>query len=389
MPISDQSSGASSASSRASRRDLFLNSLCATTFSISLGIAGVSVPLLALHVGFGVTEIGLLIALSAVTQLITRSFMGVMMRKLPDKVFIIAAGFLIGASCGLVAFSTTIVAFILSQLVQGAARAFFFTGSQTHAVRVSSSAVRALTSVNFAAGIGAFAGPGVAGLLFGISEQFPLVVGTAVGVLTMIPAAMLVRLAPFKAMAKKGSERILRRPDVVAGCWMGAMAGVWKGLLDSYVPVVLTLAGQSAPVVGVLVAVGNGALLIGSGLAKYLRRAGIRGSLVIGVAATGLGVAVLGPLAGLAVATGFALAVSGLGAGALSTVGPAIATEAVHPEEQGDAITAVGLFRAGALFVAPMGMAGMVLVFPVAAAFVVAGALITLPGALWRPESAP
>ena len=386
MLDSDQPPGVGAEPSRTYRRDSIFNALSATSFSVALGIVGVSIPLLALHVGFDATQIGLLIALSAVSQLIARSFMGAMMRKLPDKVFMLAAGFLIALSCGLVAASTTILAFILSQLAQGVARAFFFTGSQTHAVRVSDSAVRAVTSVNLAAGIGAFAGPALAGLLFEYSAQVPLVVGAAIGVLTMIPAGLLVRLAPFKPVAHLRAERILRRPGVDAACWMGAISGVWKGLLDSYVPVALTLAGQLGSTVGILVAVGNGALFLGSGLARYVHRTGIRGSLILGVAATGLGTAALGPLAGLAVAAACALAVSGLGAGALQTVGPAIATEAVHPDEQGDAITSVGLSRAAALFVAPMGMAGMVLVFPVGVAFVVAGALVTLPGALWRPQ---
>lgn len=81
---------------------------------------------------------------------------------------------------------------------------------------------------------------------------------------------------------------------------------------------------------------------------------------------------------------GLALAVSGLGAGALQTVGPAVATDAVHPEERGEAIAATGAFRAAALFVAPLGAAAVVLVAPVGVALALGGVLIVAPATFTR-----
>ena len=106
--------------------------------------------------------------------------------------------------------------------------------------------------------------------------------------------------------------------------------------------------------------------------------------------ATGLGLAAVGPFAGLTAPVAIALAISGIGAGVLQTVGPAIAAEKVHPEERGDALALTGTFRATALFLSPLGMAGLVTLVPVTAALLAAGLLaaglliITPAATTWR-----
>lgn len=358
---------------------MIAGALSAGSFSLALGVAFLAVPLLALDVGYDPAQIGLLIAFSAVTQIGARAFMGPMLRKLPDKAFVIGAAALIAVSCLVVVASTTIVAFMLSLGLQGVARAFFWTGSQTHAVRVSRSAVGGMAIVHFSGGIGSLAGPVVAGVLSENSAQLALVAGMVTGVASIVPALFLIGLPPFEPMVKPEPGRIWRRPGVDAACWTSVTAGVWRGLLNSYVPVVLALAAQSATTIGVLIAISNAMALLGSGIAPLVRRAGVHASLAIGVLATGIGTGALGPLAGFTILAGAALAVSGLGAGVLQTIGPAVATELVHPQERGDVIASVGLFRAGALFVTPLGMAGLVLAIPVGAAFIAVGALSLLP----------
>ncbi len=110
----------------------------------------------------------------------------------------------------------------------------------------------------------------------------------------------------------------------------------------------LSLAGQPAAVIGILLSIANATVLVGSTASGWVRRrGGVRASLVIGMIATGLGLAAVGPFAGLtAPPVAIALAISGIGAGVLQTVGPAIAAEKVHPEERGDALALTGTFRA-------------------------------------------
>ena len=363
----------------AKRRDAAMNAAASAIFSVSLGMLGVGIPLLALHAGYNAAQVGLLVALSAIAQLVTRSVMGMMMRKLPEKIFAIVAALLIALSCGLIAASLSLLAFLASQVAQGMARACFFTATHTHAVRVSDNPVRAITNVNLASGIGGFAGPALAGILLEVSGQVTMTVGMLIGLAGMIPGLLLLHLPPFQSHRYKGADRAMGQPGVQSGIWMGAVAGSWKGLLDSFVPIVLTFASQTAATIGLLVAVANAALFIGTGMASLVRRAGLRGSLVIGVAAAAIGMGTLGPLAGYTVAAAAMLALSGLGAGVLQTVGPGVAAESVPPDQKGDAITLVGLARAAALFLAPMGMSGVVVVVPVTGAFVVASVVMALP----------
>ncbi|KLU09356.1 MFS transporter [Kocuria sp. SM24M-10] len=369
-------------------RDKVLSALAIVLFGVALGILSVVVPLLGVHAGYSVSEIGLLVAVAAVAQLVTRLCMGTLMRKIPDRSFLVASGLMIAVSCALLAVSPAFMIFVAAQLMQGAARAFFWTSSQTHAVRTSASAVNGLRDVNLAAGVGALLGPAVAGYLWEVSVQLPLALGAVAGSMAVLPAAMLIRFPPFapRPVARRNQEKHLwRRSGVNVACWMNAAAGAWKSLLDSYVPLALSLAGQSAAVIGILLSIANTTVLAGSALGGWIRRQGIRASLITGVFATGLGVAATGPFAGLTALVAVSLAVSGIGAGILQTVGPAIAAEKVHPEERGDALALTGTFRATALMLTPVGMAGVIALAPVTAALLAAGLLITVPAATtWR-----
>ena len=367
------------------RADASMSAAGGAVFSLGLGIATIAVPLLAVRTGYSPTAIGVLVALSAVSQMITRVFMGAMMRRLPDKVFIVAAAVLLALSSVLLVLSAAWLAFAVSQLLQGVSRAFFWTGTQTHAVRGSSSAVAALARVNLASGVGQVAGPLLGGVLADRSLEFALMSSAVVSALAAVPALLLLRLPPFARLSSTPKMGPLwRRPGVDVGCWAGATAGAWRGLLNSYVPVVLQQAGQSPSTIGLLISVANAASVVGSGLAGQVRGAWRRRSLVLGVVTTGLGTATVGPLAATAVGAGLVLAVSGVGGGALQTVGPAVATDSVDVEERGQAIAASGTFRAAALFLAPFGVAGMVAVLPLSSALVAAGMLMTVPSVTVR-----
>jgi hypothetical protein len=219
----------------------------------------------------------------------------------------------------------------------------------------------------------------LAGLLAETSAPFALAVGSGIAAAAMLPTFLLTRLPPFTPPEDRRPGRIWRRPGVDAGCWAGVTAGAWRGLLSSYVPVVLEAARQSSSTIGVLVSTANGASIAGVALVSRVRDRWLVRSFPLGVLAAAVGTAAVAPLASLAWVAGAALVVSGLGAGTLQTVGPAVATDAVHPEERGDAIAAAGTFRAAALFLAPLGVAGLVSVLPLTAAMVTTGAMIAVP----------
>lgn len=358
-------------------------------FSVSLGMASLAMPLLAVRSGYSVTEVGLLVAVSALTQMTTRLVLGRAMRVVGDWVLVVAAAALLAGSNALLALTAAAVPFTLAAAVQGVARACFWTGSQTHVVRGPGTAVGALAQVNFISSLGLLVGPTLAGILAEVSLQTAFGVAALVAVAAVVPALLLDRLPPFQPPPDRPPGRIWRRPGVATGCWAGASAGAWRGLLGSYVPVALEAARQPGTTTGALVSVANAASVVGAVVVGRVRERWVRRSLVLGCLLAGLALGLFVPLAPLAWAAGIALALSGLGAGALQTVGPAVATDAVHAEERGEAIAATGTFRAAALLGAPLAVAGTLAVAPLGAAMAGAGLAIAAPALLsgrvpWR-----
>ncbi len=366
------------------KRDRVLSLLMAMMFSFALSSLALVVPLVAVSIGYDAAQVGLLVALAAVTQIGTRLLMGPLMRRVADKMLLTMSAMLIALSCGLILLSTTLFIFVASQLVQGAARALFWTSAQTHAVRSASTSVKGLQRLNLAAGVGSLAGPACAGLLWGVSPPLPLLVAAIVGCVAIIPAALLHRFPLFAStVSSEGrNKNIWQRPGVGAACGMNVAAGAWRSIVDSYIPVALSLAGQPAVVIGLLLTLANGAMLAGSAASSWIRKRGIRASFATGLLCTGLGLAATAPLAALTLAAAASLALSGLGAGILQTVGPAIATDQVGPEEKGEALALTGTYRAVALLLAPIGMAGILVFMPLAPSLILAGTLITTPAAI-------
>jgi MFS family permease len=365
-------------------RDRIASATGAALFSCSLGIASVALPLLALRAGYSAAEVGVLTAASAIAQMATRGVLGVVMRRVGDWVLVVGAAVTLALSCGLAALSPELVPFTLAQLLQGVARACFWTGSQTHVVRGDRRAAGALASINFVSSLGLLVGPVLAGVLVESSAGTGLAVGAVVAAVAAAPALLLDRLPPFSPPAERPPGRLWRRPGVDVGCWAGASAGAWRGLLSSFVPVALDAAGQSASTIGVLVSVANGAAMVGALVVGKVHGPWVRRAFLLGTLTAGGGTAVVALAAGQAWLAAVLLAVSGLGAGALQTVGPAIATEAVHPEERGEAIAAAGTFRAAALFGGPIVVSGAVAVLPLAVAMAAAGVLIAAGSAAGR-----
>jgi MFS family permease len=369
---------------RVPSRDVAASAAAAAVYSLSLGIASVALALLALRAGYSPSQIGALTAVSAVAQMLTRLSLGSAMRRWPDWSLIAGAALLLAGSNALLALSAALVPFVVAEVLQGVSRACFWTGSQTHAVRGAGRAAGALATVNLVSSVGLLAGPVLAGVL---SERTPvraLVVAAAVALAAVGPTLLLDRLPPFVPPADRPPGRLWRRPDVGIGCWAGVTAGAWRGLLTSYVPVALDAARQTSSTIGVLVSVANGASLVGAAVGGRLRRSWSQVGVGVGIVATGAATAGTAALAHDVALAAVVLSVSGLAAGAVQVLGPAIAAESVHPEERGEAIAVTGTFRAAALFAAPLAVAGLVAVVPLAPAVALVGAAMTVPALTLR-----
>lgn len=370
--------------------DRVLSVASTVLFAITLGMVGVSAPLLAVDVGISAALVGALVALAGVSQVATRLCMGPLLRRFPDKVFVVLAAAALAVSCGILVLAAQTWAFAASQLLQGLARALFWTGSQTHAVRAWRTAVGGLSVINVANGAGSLVGPALAGLLAARSLELSVLVAAAVCLAGLLPAGLLARFPPFRPdRERSGRGRLWQRPGVDAACAMTAGGGAWKGLMNSYVPVLLSQAGHAAPVVGAVVTTANAAALLGSAVSRWVQGLSVRRSVLLGLVPTGLGLLLAGLLAGHLAAAAAALAVAGVGAGLLQTVGPGLAADSVGPEERGDAIATIGTFRAATLLAAPLGVGALALALPVGAALAVAGVLIVVPAAVAVRDADP
>ncbi|MGY2003388.1 MFS transporter [Blastococcus sp. SYSU DS1024] len=368
----------------AHRRDSLASATGAGIYSVSLSIASVALPLLAIGAGYSAFEIGALTAASAASQMLVRLGLGWAMRRWPDWILIAAAGVLLAVSCAVVAVSAALLPFVAAQLLQGASRALFWTGSQTHVVRGAGRAAGALAQVNLAASVGLLTGPLLAGVLSEDSPAVALVVAAAVALLGLVPNALLDRLPPFVPPTDRPPGRVWRRPGVDVACWAGMTAGAWRALLTSYVPVALDQARQSPTTIGALVAAANGASLVGTAMAARVRGRWTMPVLGAGIVLTGVATGLTGVVAWSVALSALVLAVSGIAAGAVQVLGPAIAAEAVHPEERGEAIAASGTFRAAALLAAPLTVAGLVVAVPLTPAMAVVGAVMVVPALALR-----
>lgn len=360
-------------------RDIAASATSGAVYALALGIASVALPLLALRAGYSAAEVGALTATSGIAQFATRLILGAVMRRWPDWTLIAGAALLLAIGNGIAAISAAVVPFVIAQLLQGVSRACFWTGSQTHVVRGPGRAASALAAVNLSSSVGLLAGPVIAGVLSERTPVLALVVAAVIAVVGVLPTFLLDRLPPFVQPEDRPPGRLWRRPGVNVGCWAGVTTGAWRGLVTSYVPVALDAARQSASTIGALVAVANGASLVGAAVSGRVPRSWSRPVLISGIVATGVATSLTAALASNVGLSALVLVISGVAAGVLQVLGPALAAESVHPEERGDAIAASGTFRAGALFAAPLGVAGLVAVLPLAPAMALVGAAMTLP----------
>lgn len=361
-------------------RDGAALSLTAVLFTTALGLSSVAFPLLALRVGRSASEVGLLVAASALVQILARSQLGGVMRRVPDRAVLACGPLGLAAAFAVLLVSASLTALAVAWVVLALGRACFWTAGQTHAVRGEGSSVKRLANLNFFGSSGALIGPVIAGVLVDSNMTAALVAGAVFAMTALLPAVFLDRFAPFNRVVEGVSDRAMwRRPGVDAGCWAGVTAGAWRGLMDSFVPVALERARHSSATIGLLVSVANGAAVVAAVLVRRLSPRSTRRIYVTSMLAAALGLAAFGPGSESALLAAAALAVSGLGAGVLQTLGPATAASSVSPDEKGDAMAAYGAMRTAAMFAAPLVTSGALVVVSVPVALIGVGCLLALP----------
>jgi hypothetical protein len=349
-------------------------------FSVGLGVATVAIPLLALDAGYDAAAVGFLAATSAASQLGFRLCLPWLLRRFADRTLTAVASLLMLAAFAMLLVSTVVVVFVIAQLLQGAARAIFWTSSQTHAVRGDGRPVDRLVEMNVAGNAGTLIGPVVAGSLavFGL----PIAIASAAigAAVAAAGTTILRRLPTYDRHRSPGTTGLLRRDGVDIACWASAVGGGWWAMLGSYIPVILVGAAVGSQGIGWLITLSEGASIAGILVLRRVSTGHIRGAVQVG------SFAAAAALVGLAVAPGgllgyaLVLIVGGVASGTITTLAPAMASLAAAPEEQGDVLALSGTFRAAALLAAPAAVGALLAVVTLPVALVALGSTLGLPG---------
>ena len=348
-------------------------------FSFALGIGALAIPLLALAAGYDAATVGLLAATSAIAQFTFRLRLPHLLATHPDRTLIMVACVAMASAYALLFLTRSLPVFVIAQLLQGGARALFWTASQTHAVRSRGTAVQSLSLVGGTGNVSQMLGPLVTGFLAGFTLMAPLILAGVSAVTGLLLASRLVVHPPYAQRSRRTGKRLWLRPGVDAACWAGFVGGGWRALMSSYVPLALKGAGQVSGTIGVLMSMAD---LAGTGVVMAMARvrvANIERGLVLAVGVACVTLALVPVAAPYALAAGILLAVSGGAAAPITALTAAAARQRVDAEDEGEAIALVGTFRAGALLVAPAGVAAVVGAVTVAPALAIASLLLGIP----------
>lgn len=356
-------------------------------YSLGLGIATVTIPLVALDAGYDAAAVGFLVATAAASQFATRLTLPWLLGRFSDRTLIGSASLGLSLAFITLILSTALPVFVAAQLLQGASRAIFWTSSQTHAVRGDGRPVQRLVDLNVAGNGGTLAGPAIGGMLAVVGLPVALAaaaVGAAFGSLISLG---LRRLPPYDRRQGAGTLHLLRRDGVDVACWASVVGGCWWSMMGSYIPVLGVAAGLGSAGVGWLITVseaaGMAALIALRRLPAERVRIVVRSAAVV-VVATLVTLAVVALTATEGIIPMFAtlMVLGGAGSGTITTLAPAMASLAAGPQEQGDALALTGTFRAGALLASPAVVGALLSVVSIPLAIAIVATTLGLPGAL-------
>jgi MFS family permease len=363
-------------------RERIASLVAAFAFSVSLGVGTITIPLLALSAGYDAPTIGFLAATAAALQLGTRFALPWLLGRFRSRELIALASAMMFTAFGLLFVSTALPVFIVAQLLQGSARAIFWTSSQTHAIRDQPRPVERLVDLNVAGNAGTLVGPVLAGLLATLGLSAALIAACIGALVAACIALTLRRLEPFDRARSAGTWRLLKRDGVDVACWASVVGGLWWSMMGSFIPVILVGAGIGSVGIGWLVTASEGAGTAALLLQRGVRRTRVRRAVRVAAPTALVALAALAIAPASLPAYALILVIGGAASGTVTTLAPAMATLVAGPQEHGDALSLTGTFRAGALFASPAAIGALLGVAPLGAALALAALAVGLPGLL-------
>jgi MFS family permease len=234
--------------------------------------------------------------------------------------------------------------------------------------------------VNAVGNLGQLVGPGLAGVIAAQSLEWGLALCAAASAVGFFAGFGMELLPPFaRRPRREGHQRIWRRPGVDVACWASYSAGGWRAMVMSLVPAALEAAGQPRALIGVLMMTSEATGLATSAVLVRFRVSNVPATIQLAVLMLTAALVSFPSVASNPFTAALAMALGGLGSGLLMSLGPALATMSVRPEERGEAIAVAGTFRAVSMLITPGAAAIAIAVVALPVGMVVAGLVIGIP----------
>ena len=361
-------------------------------YATALTTATITLTFLALEEGLELGPVALLTALSALTQVLVRLPLGLVLSRIPDRTLVISAVATLALSLGAALALPGVGGLALAQVLLGASRAVFWTAGQTQVIRLSPNAARGMSHNMLITGLGNAIGPVLAGSAAHTAAEAGAWVALGLSGACIALSFTLTRLPVFNPPERPDAGRVGFRFGVLMASSGSFASGIWHVSMTALAPAILADARWTELAIGAVLGLTNAVFLVGVLLSGRASARAFALVVVVGSALVAIGVgclALAGAVPAVAVA---ALLASGAGAGALMTLAPALASDAVHPEERGQAVVVTGTYRAGALLGGPLLVWGAGLALPFGPVMLALGALAGLPAiVMWllRPRTPP
>ena len=314
-------------------------------------------------------------------QMAAKAALPSLLSRFADRTLMLWSFLSLAAAASVLLTTTALAGFITAQTFQGLARGIFWTTAQTHAVRIPGVATRQLAFVQTAGQIGGLVGPALAGTLAVLSLFAALWAAVILACLGVLIGLALAPMPPYPRRPRGIGTPIWRREGIGVGCWAGAAGGAWRGILDSFVPVLLEGAGFSARPIGWLMSIADAASVIGTAAVAKWGDKGMDRFVPSAAMALATGLLLL-PISDQALVIGLVLVVAGLSGGLFGVLSTAAINESVDPADQGAALALVGVYRAGARSATPALISGALLLVSLPVALAGAAVAVVLPS-IW------
>ena len=376
---------------RAESRAVLLIYAAAFAYQITLGLIQVLVPLYALHLGYDLAALGLIVASQAVFGLFLRLFAGAIADQFGERWVLWASFVTMLAGMGFFAASGAFWMLILGQSFVGYSRATYWTATQSYVSRINPTRSGEIYGrINATGNTGSLVGTFLSGLLAetaGYGVAF-----TTTGVVALAGFVGSLALPPLTVRSvRRGLGAPLRHiPGIARHRGMGlagfaafsaSMSMIISGVL--FIPYFREV-GYSETVTGALRTVGvAGGVAVGMAFGGVLARLGRRRTYTMALTVQGL------VMLGVAFGAGSSLALVplmlayGCFGSTLSILYPLAGADHSAPEQRGMAMAYVGLYWGAAQLLIPAGFGALAAAVGLAATHWVAGAVFLGAGLLF------